>query len=117
MPADQHFKLDYLDRYPPYPAGLMYVMTQAAVILLVNHVKVTSQKDLYFLEDVYITLLAHKIGIDVIDNPQFLFCSQLSEINFEEKVANAIVIYDFSTKQLNTIWSLIQRDQNSRGKG
>ncbi|XP_015787149.1 beta-1,3-galactosyltransferase 5-like [Tetranychus urticae] len=110
MPSDQHFKLDYLDRYPPYPAGPMYVITQAAVMLLVDHVKVTSQKDLYFLEDVYITLLAREIGIDVIDDPQFLFCSQLNERNFEEKIANAIVIYDCSAKQLNTIWSLIQRD-------
>ena len=110
MPPEQHFKLDYLDRYPPYPAGPMYVMTQAAVILLVNHAKLTSRKDLYFLEDVYITLLAREIGIDVIDNPQFLFCSQLSERNFQEKVANAIVIYDCSSKQFNTIWSLIQRN-------
>ncbi|XP_053202969.1 beta-1,3-galactosyltransferase 1-like [Panonychus citri] len=110
MPFEDHHKLNYLDYYPPYPAGPMYVLTRAAVILLVNHAKLTSRKDIYFLEDVYITLLAREIGIDLVDNSQFLFCSQLNERNFQEKVANSVVIYDCSAKQFDSIWSLIQRN-------
>lgn len=109
MPIQDHRKIDYLNHYPPYPAGPMYVMTKGSVIQLINYAKNVSRRDIYFLEDVYITLLAREIGLNLIDNERFTFCQNLSERNFLTKVINSIVIYDCSPKQFDTIWSIISQ--------
>lgn len=102
-----HKMLNYIEYYPPYPAGPMYILSKSSVSLLTNKIIYSSKLQIFFLEDVFVTLLALDSGIKVIDNSKFYFCNNLHERSFEINAKNAIVVYDCTRKQIETIWQLM----------
>ncbi|XP_074603904.1 lactosylceramide 1,3-N-acetyl-beta-D-glucosaminyltransferase-like [Brevipalpus obovatus] len=108
MPKEDHSKLNFIEFYPPYPAGPMYVISKEAALLLSEIMRKTENLHVYFLEDVFITILAKDLNVSIIDQPRFRFCQYLYSRDFEEKVMSAIVAYDCTLKQMNTIWKMIK---------
>lgn len=107
MQKTDHKMLNYMKYYPPYPAGPMYILSRSSVSILKEKITQSSTLKLYFMEDVFVTLMAIESKIRVVDNKKFYFCGDLNERNFESQVKNAIVMYDCSSLQIQTIWDLI----------
>lgn len=108
MPEEDFSKLNFIEFYPPYPAGPMYVISREAALLLSRRMRNIDNLHIYFLEDVFITILAKDLNVSIVDQPRFRFCQYLYFRDFEEKVESAIVTYDCTPKQMDAIWKMIK---------
>lgn len=96
-------------KYPPYALGGAYVLSRAAF----HQIHLASFFTKYlFIDDVWVGIIAKKIGIEAIHSPDFTVNGR-APYNGPESYRNLIASTDFpDPEEMKSIWEVVIKEVN-----